>query len=142
MDKETLLRYKNNRKEVIQIREEIEALRLKLESPSTQKINGMPAAHGGNGDPLGNGVAALDALCEKYDKKLFALCTEQTAIEAALDTLDGESRAILRYRYICGYKWETICSLMGGDEYDPMDWTTVHRKHRKALRKLQELPNA
>lgn len=142
MDKETLQRYQHNRKEIVQIREEIETLRAKLESPGTQKITGMPTAHGGSGDPLGSGIAALDALREKYEKKLCDLCAEQAEIETALDMLDGEARAILRYRYISGYKWETICNLMGADEYNPMDWTTVHRKHRKALRKLQELPKA
>lgn len=140
MDKETLLRYRHNRMEIIQIQEQIETLRSKLESPKIQEITGMPATHGSAGDPLGNGIAALDALRKRYKEKLCILFAEQEAIENALDMLEGELRTILRYRYICGYKWETICNLMGPSEYEPMDWSTVHRKHRKALRKLEELP--
>ena len=133
MDRETLEQYRKNRKEILQLREEIEALQSKLSAPSTANYSGMPGGRGGAGDPVGNGVAALDALCTRYRKKLAELCAEQEEIENAIDGLDKELRTIMRYRYIAGYKWETICSLMGSEKYGPMDWMAVHRRHRKAL---------
>lgn len=138
MDKETLMRYRDNQKEVVQIKEQIETIRARLEAPKTQMLTGMPSGHG-DGDPLTDGIAAIDSLLERYEKKLCSLCAEQEKIERALELLSGKERAILRYRYICGYKWETICSLMGSEKYGPMEWTTIHRKHREALRRLQEL---
>lgn len=139
MNKETLLRYQENRKEIIQIKEEIETIRARLEAPKTQSFTGMPTAHGGSGDPLTNGIAAIQALTEKYEKKLCELCTEQQEIEAAISRLDGDDRTLLRYRYIQGLKWETICTKMGPSEECPMEWGTVHYRHRRALRKLKEL---
>lgn len=132
MDKATLTQYKNNRLEIIQLREEIDALVNKLSAPGIAKYNSDPSGGGGPGDPVGNGVAALDALRARYEQKLDELCRQQEEIEAAIDQLDNELRTIMRYRYILGYKWEAICDRMANDE-GPMDWTTIHRKHRKAL---------
>lgn len=132
MDRVTLDKYKNNRREIIQLREEIDALENKLSAPGIAKYNSSPAAHGGPGDPVGNGVAALDALRSRYNRKLDELCQQQEEIEAAIDQLDDELRTIMRYRYILGYKWEAICDRME-NEKGPMDWSTVHRRHRKAL---------
>lgn len=138
MNKETLLRYQQNRREIIQIEEEILTLRAKLESPKTSSFTGMPSAKG-PGDRLADGIAALDTLTSRYEKKLHDLYVEQEAIEKALNYLSGNERTILRYRYLNGYKWETICNLMGSEAYGPMEWTTVHRKHRKALQRLEAL---
>ena len=139
MDRETLAQYQKNRKEVIQLNEEIAALQSKLTAPGIAKYSGMPSCRGGAGDPLGNGVAALEALCSRYQRKLAELCAQQEEIENAIDSLDKELRTIMRYRYISGYKWETICNLMGSENYGPMDWMTVHRRHRKALEILGDL---
>ena len=138
MDRETLEQYQKNRKEIVQLREEIEALQFKLTAPGISKYSGSPGGHGGAGDPIGTGVAALEALCSRYDRKLKELCAQQAEIEGALDSLDKELRTIMRYRYISGYKWETICNLMGSEKYGPMDWMSVHRRHRKALAILAE----
>lgn len=139
MDKETLRQYRPNRLEILQLREAIDDLWGRLLAPGTTKYSGMPTARGGNSDPTGDGVAAEDALLRKYMKEHRELCAQQLEIENAIGTLDKELRTIMRYRYILGYKWETICNKMGSDEYGPMDWTTVHRKHRKALRLLAEI---
>ena len=139
MDKSTLSKYQQNRREVIQLAEEIKDLRGTLSAPGTQRMSGMPTTHTGVSDPTGNGAAAIADLCDLYQNRILELCAQQIEIENALKQLDGELRTIIRYRYICGYKWETICSKLGSEEYGPMDWTTVHRKHRKALRKLAEI---
>jgi len=133
MDRETLEQYSKNRKEIIQLREEVEILQSKLTAPGIAKYSGTPGGRGGAGDPIGNGVAALEALCTRYNRKILELCAQQEEIELALDSLDKELRTIMRYRYILGYKWETICNLMGSEKYGPMDWMAVHRRHRKAL---------
>jgi DNA-directed RNA polymerase specialized sigma24 family protein len=139
MDKSTLLKYQQNRKEIMQLAEEIQELWGVLSAPGTQRMTGMPSAHTGISDPTGNGAAAIKDLCDLYQKRILELCAAQIEIENALKQLDGELRTIIRYRYIRGYKWETICNKLGSEEYGPMDWTTVHRKHRKALRKLAEV---
>lgn len=139
MDKNTLSKYQQNRKEILQLAEEIQELWEILSAPGTQRMTGMPSTHTGISDPTGNGAAAIKDLCDLYQKRILELCAAQIEIEAALKQLDGELRTIIRYRYIRGYKWETICNKLGSEEYGPMDWTTVHRKHRKALRKLAEI---
>ena len=139
MDKSTLSKYQQNRQEIIQLAEEIKMLRERLGAPGTQRMTGMPSTHTGVGDPTGNGAAVLVDLCDLYQERIFKLCVQQMEIENALKQLDGELRTIIRYRYICGYKWETICNKLGSEEYGPMDWTTVHRKHRKALQQLAEI---
>lgn len=139
MDKSTLSKYQQNRQEIIQLAEEIRVLRESLSAPGIQRMTGMPSTHTGISDPTGNGAAAISDLCDLYQKRLHELCAQQIEIEAALKQLDGELRTIIRYRYICGYKWETICNKLGSEQYGPMDWTTVHRKHRKALQQLAEI---
>ena len=139
MDRATLDNYKQNRKEILQLAEEIRTLRGELEAPTVQQMTGMPITRGGISDPTGNGTAALADLCDIYQRRLKELCAQQAEIEAAINQLDGDLRTIIRYRYILGYKWETICSKLGTEEYGPMEWTTVHRKHRKALNKLSEI---
>ncbi len=133
MDRETLSQYQKNQKEITQLEEQIATLQSKLTAPGIAKYNGMPGGRGGAGDPIGDGVAALEALCSRYNRKLKELCDQQQEIEDAIGTLDKELRTIMRYRYIAGYKWETICNLMGSEEYGPMEWRTVHRRHHKAL---------
>lgn len=130
MDKETLLQYQKNRKEILQLREEIDALWGRLLAPGTTKYSGMPTAHGGNSDPTGDGVAAADALLFKYQKKHQELCAMQLAIETAIDSLDPVSRTLLRARYIKGSQWENICFELG------YSWRQTHRLHRRALEKL------
>ena len=141
MDRETLSRYKSRKKEIDQLEEQIAALNSKLTAPGIAKYSGMPRGAGGVSDPTGDGVGALDALCRRYMRKLKELCDQQQEVEDAIGTLnDEELRTIMRYRYISGYKWETICNLMGSEEYGPMDWMTVHRRHRKALEILEGKP--
>ena len=139
MDRETLAKYQMRQKEIVQLEEQIEALQSKLTSPGIAKYNGMPGGRGGAGDPIGDGVAALEALCGRYSRKLKELCDQQQEIEDAIETLDDELQTIMRYRYISGYKWEAICNLMGSEKHGPMDWMTVHRRHRKALEILGNL---
>lgn len=139
MDKETLRQYQPNRREILQLREAMDELWGRILAPGTTKYTGMPTAHNGHSDPTGDGVGSAEALLSRYQRKHKELCEQQLEIETAIDSLNKELRTIMRYRYILGYKWETICNKMGSDEYGPMDWTTVHRKHRKALRLLAEL---
>lgn len=139
MDRETLSQYQVIKKEIAQLEEQIVVLDCKQTDAGIAKYNGMPGGGGGAGDPIGEGVAALDALRRKYRQKLAELYTRQEEIEDAIETLDGELRTLMRYRYITGHKWETICNLMGSKEYGPMDWMAVHRRHRKALEILADL---
>ena len=138
MDRETLEQYRQNRKEIKQLQEEIKTLRGSLTSAGVAKYSGSPGG-GGVGDPVGNGAIKLADLCSLYEKRISEMLSQQVKIEKAIGQLDAESRQLLRYRYIMCYRWERICVEMGTEEKGPMDFTTAHRKHRKALKKLGEL---
>lgn len=139
MDKETLMQYQKNRKEIFRLTEEVMTLESKLLAPGIAKYTGMPGGGNGVSDPTGDGVAALEALCKRYNRRIKELCDQQQEIEDAINTLDKELCTIMGYRYISGYKWETICNLMGSEKHGPMDWMTVHRRHRTALEILGNL---
>lgn len=138
MDRATLEKYKHNRKEILQLAEEIKNLCGDLAAPAVQKMTGMPITRGGVSDPTGNGATTLADLCNFYQQRIKELWAQQLEIEKAIDKLDGDLKIIIRYRYISGYKWEDICERMA-DEDGPMDAVTVHRRHRKALEKLAEI---
>lgn len=67
-----------------------------------------------------------------YRAKLAEVEAEQLAIEEAIENLEPRERALMRYRYIDGYKWEKICVLLH------YEWRQTHNIHSEALRKLQE----
>lgn len=137
MDKATLSQYRDNRREILQLREELYILETRVEAPGGTNYSGMPSGKGGTSDPVGNGATALEALRSRYNRKLRELLQQQEEIEAAIARLDDELRVIMRDRYILGYKWEAICARLD-DDGNPMDLTTAHRKHRKALQIMAE----
>jgi len=139
MDRETLEQYLSNRKEILQLKEEIENLESMKTAAGIAKYNGMPSGGGGISDPTGDAGIALGDLRRRYEKRLREMEAQQLEIEDAIAYLEGDFRKIIRYRYIMGLKWEEICEKMGDEEHGPMDWSTVHRKHRAALKKLEEM---
>lgn len=139
MDRETLEQYRSNRTEILQLKEEIENLESMKTSAGIAKYNGMPGGGGGVSDPTGNAGIALGDLRSLYEKRIREMEQQQLEIERAIACLEGDLRKIIRYRYIMGLKWEDICERLPDENGDPMDWSTIHRRHRKALRILEDM---
>lgn len=133
MDQKMLYQYRKNKIEIAQIQNEIETLRGKFTVPATQRLTGMPRAHGGGSDPTGNGAVAVADLCLLYDKRLKEMCAQQKQIEEAINSLTAAQRMILRARYIKGYEWEKVCGECGYSR------SQANRIHNEALSKLKEM---
>ena len=53
-------------------------------------------------------------------------------IEDAMERLSSDQRLLLRYRYIEGMTWESVCVKMH------YSWKQIHRIHAKILRILED----
>lgn len=131
MDRVRLQNYKNIKKEIKQLLEQITVIESRLYSPKAQHLTGMPAAQA-NGNAVEDMSAEHMELLNYYHKRVDELDAEQLEIEKALELLEPMHRMLLRYRYIEGHKWEDICVLMS------YSWRQVHRNHHKALEQLRE----
>lgn len=84
-----------------------------------------------NDSPVRPGV---EKIIEKYNKKIEDIIAERTRIEDLIDMLaDPLERAVMRYKYIDGLKWEDICMRIN------YEWSQAHRIHRNALEHLEAL---
>lgn len=139
MDRETLEKYRSNREEILQLKEEIDNLESMATSAGVANYNGMPGGGGAISDPTGRAGTTLGYMRTGYEQRLREMEQQQLRIEKAIAHLEDDLRKIIRYRYIMGLKWNAICEKMPNENGEPMDWSTVHRKHRKALQILEEM---
>ncbi len=58
---------------------------------------------------------------------------EMQNIENIIEGLDEKEKLLMRYRYIKGLKWETICYKM---DYS---WRHIHNIHSRILRELNKV---
>lgn len=130
MTKEELCQYIAIKKEIDQIKQELERVEATMTSPRIQQLTGMPRG-GSSGDSMVNIIARCGELREKYSERMLALMSTQLEIEQAIDTLDPTARRLMRYRYIDGLAWEEICVKIG------YSWRQTHRLHSEALRELR-----
>lgn len=132
MTKERLRRYLKIRAEKKQIENMLLNLEVRLYSPKSQQLTGMPAASSKQGGSEQERLAdkVID-LRRKYLEVQAALIEEQLAIEVAIESLEPIQRILLRYRYIDGMTWARIGRKMGyGD-------AQVFRIHTEALQALE-----
>lgn len=129
--KHELNAYLRLRDEIRQAEERLVDLHNKSTTISAQKLTGMPTAH--------NASSAIEATVERimeaeeYFRELVDAYTKQMLrIEKEIERLDPVERAIIRYRYFEGKKWEEICLLIN------YEWTRTHWYHKMALRKLAD----
>lgn len=129
MDKQTLRQYRNLVKEI-----EL------LTTERNEVIETVVGAVSIDGLPKGNSISDMTAdaaakameLSNKIDKAILRMVEVRTEIEDALSLLaEAEDRLLMRYRYIEGYRWETIADLMHYDR------STVLRKHGWILQQLR-----
>lgn len=134
MNKEELRAYRYLRREVQQIEQELEQLELEMQSPRTTRMDAMPRACPDGSGPTERLALRHIELTNLYQAKLATLRAEQLRIETAIESLEPTMRMLMRYRYIDGLTWESVCVAMC------YGWRQIHRIHGKALEELKERP--
>ena len=130
MTKERLKAYRSQLYEIRQLRSQLADLEARMYSPRGQSLTGMPSG-GGSGRSIEDITASHVRLTELYKQKLYALETEQKAVEDAIDSLEPVERTVLRHRYIEGLTWEEIEKRMFFYS------SHLRRIHNRAIEKLQ-----
>lgn len=129
--KQKLHSYTNVRRECKDVDDQILKLRSSMESPRIQALDGMPRGSGGGSDALAGLVDEMKQLEEKYKVKLHRLHAAMAEVEELIDSLvDPCERRLMRYRYIAGMTWESVCVEMN------YSWRQTHRIHSAVLDKL------
>lgn len=107
------------------ILEEIQQLRTEKMFPATH-MEGLPVAAGPS--DLSAYMAKIDELIERLKEERLKRIMLREKIEGDINRLkDEDEKAVLRYRYIQGLKWEDVCERIG------FSWKGVHNVHGRAL---------
>lgn len=129
MTKDRLLKYRDQRFEMIGLKEELEELEVQAYFAKAVNYNGDGG--GGDGDRMGRVVALLDAKRRRVLKAMERLLKESEAVEAAMQPLSSTEREVVRRRYSQGATWIDIAA--------QLNYSTrqVQRIHGRALLKMQ-----
>lgn len=112
------------------ILEEIQQLRTEKMFPATH-MEGLPGAAGPS--DLSSYMAKIDELIEQLKEEYLKRILLRERIEKDINQLrDEDEKAVLRYRYIQGMKWEDACVRIG------FSWNHTHRIHSNALANLKK----
>lgn len=107
-----LFSYRDARREI----ETIQAKRDILETemlPKSPSITGMPSSRS-HGDKMGEYMARLEDYAKALDDAYAKALEELDKINAIIGKVEDASlRQLLTYRYLKGYKWDTIADAMG-----------------------------
>lgn len=129
--KDRLHQYTQLQREKHQIQEELARISLETASVSSPNMDGMPRGSGIS-KPTEAGAFARINIMERYQAQLDKLAEEQLALEKLIEKLDPVERRLLRYRYLDGLTWESVCVAMN------YSWRQTHNIHARALDKLAE----
>lgn len=132
--KNRLHQYQNLKREQRQIQSELERIDPETTSVSSPNMDGMPRGSGVS-KPTEAGALARISIMERYQEQLDKLSEEQLALEKLIEDLDPVERMVLRYRYLEGLPWESVCVAVS------YSWRRVHHFHASALDKLVEKEN-
>jgi hypothetical protein len=135
MTKEKLINLKKIKKEIEQIKTQIENLDVELTQDSvTGSENNFPYIKRNftiKGYAYGDYENKIERLQNKLKKKLHELMDERDSADDFINSVeDSDVRQILRYRYIDGLCWEQIGYNMG------YSWETVRKKHDNYLKNI------
>jgi DNA-directed RNA polymerase specialized sigma subunit len=124
--------YLEAKHEYMQILEEFEMLKSKIESPTISQLSDMPKNLTVSNNKFDNYLIVMEKYTEKIKTNLENLLNIKLNIETNINNLsESRERLILRYRYIEGLKWEEICVKMN------YTWQHCHRIHGYALHNLK-----
>ena len=128
MTKRDLQQYRALCAEANAIKAEIGRLQTSVQSP---RLTGMPRG-GGDPDRVGSLVAKKVDLENRLMDRAEKIYTLRHKIEDAMEQLSPDQRLLLRYRYVDGMTWESVCVQMH------YSWKQIHRIHAKILRILED----
>lgn len=129
--KEYLRGYRNNRRRINRIDDEVTELRELAVSVKAMDHSGMP--HGsGNQKDLSDELARIDQLEQELEREKDSCIESYISIENQIKSIKNEDENdVLFYRYIKGLRWWEIAEKMDCTER----W--VHKLHGKALQHLK-----
>ncbi len=111
------------------ILEEIQQLRMEKMFPATH-MEGLPRVAGYS--DLSIYAAKVDELIRSLKRERLERIQLREKIERSIDQIrDEDEKAVIRYRYIQGMKWEDVCIKIG------FSWKQTHRIHSNALNNLK-----
>lgn len=126
-----LIHYKDIKKEIKHIEEQLARLEIRVSSPRTPILTDMPAGPH-NTSQFEDDVIKLIELKEKYKNLLSDLYGRQLAVEESIKDLDPIERDLIRCRYFNGDKWEQVQKKIGYAQKQ------THRIHNQAIEKLKK----
>lgn len=131
MTKEQLKAYRSIKLERDKLITMIEELEAEMQSPRSQKLDGMPRGGSAPVSAVETLVVKHTELIECYQQKAAELTQAVKEIENAIEVLDHRERTLIRLHYIQGMTWEEVCVAMS------YSWKQIHRIHAKALSLLK-----
>jgi len=133
MTKEELKEYKKIKIELNTIEDKLTYLREKKTSIKSQIINDMPTSSKSELDRLGELLEEIEEVIKLYFKKKKKLLKKLYKIEKSIYVLDELERAVIRYVYFEGKRFEEISCIIN------YSYRTVRRIHKSAIDKLEVL---
>lgn len=133
--KQWLWQYRDAKKEVRRLEEELQELIELQESCGAIQYSDMPKGGGSQSD-LSDGISMKEELWCKISEAKRKRDVELKKIESIIDRLENANeREVMTYRYIRSMSWEQICVKID------KKWTQVHRYHAKALEQIKKYIN-
>lgn len=128
--KKYLNRYRESGRKIINLQEELQALREVEQSAKIQQLSDMPKGSGRQQD-----IAVVLIGIEKLQKRIDDEIVRQIKIRLEIENVllgvkDAQEAKVLRLRYIELLKWEEICVQMN------YSWKGIHKVHGRALKNL------
>lgn len=131
----TLEEYRQLKKEVRWIAEDLRALETSIYSPRGQRYSKTPRGPGGHeGHTMEAAVIKHDRLIAHYNRKIAEINELLLKVEQAIEMLpDSNQRSALRLYYIQGLEWRKVAEKMCYDE------RTVYRFRDAGLKALAKI---
>lgn len=130
--KQWLWRYREAKKDVRRLEEELEELTESQESTGAIKYSDMPKGSGSQAD-LSDYMVEREKLWRKIHKARYKKIQIFKEVKNVIDRLPtADARFILSERYLKGKPWEKICV-----ECD-YEWAQMHRVHCRTLSKIYD----
>ena len=130
MTKEELQNYRRLKSEQDDLKDKIKEIDNELYSLRIGTRDGTPRGGAGNSYHVESLIDKKEKLKAKYYEQETLLTEKTIAIEELIKTLPSKERRLMRYHYIDGLTWESVCIAMN------YSWSHVHRIHASALIRL------
>ena len=128
--KKYLNRYRDSGRKIINLHEELKALREIKQSAKVQQLSDMPKGSIRQQD-LSDVLVGIEKLQKRIDDEIIKSVNVRLDIEnTLLNVSDAQEARVLRLRYIELMKWEEICVQMN------YSWKGIHKVHGRALKNL------